>query len=156
LKHGPVVDEPLAWHNVVRERVVGTASVGRVEKARAAVVDVRATKRRFSGQKYDGQLVPGDRELQQGQCERYPKLPPAEIAQSRLHRIAGVFGGGRLPVVIVFLVATADIRMWFFRIVCHWNNNNNNNNLRYKTSQYLPKRVKLSNSRILLYIWYVF
>jgi len=62
LEHGPVVGEPLTWHNGLRERVPATAFVGRVEKGRA-VGDIRTPVRRLGSQEYDCQLVPGDWEL---------------------------------------------------------------------------------------------
>lgn len=120
MKHGPIVGETPARHDVVGERVAGTASVGRVEKAHAVVIIV-APERRFGGQENDGQLVPGDRKLEQRQGECYPKLPPSEIAQSLLHGVAH-FGGCRsLFIVIVILITVTDVQMCFFRIFCHCN-----------------------------------
>lgn len=87
LEHGPVVNELMAWCLFVRNRVEGIASVGHVEQCCRPVTDV-ALKRRSGGQKYNRQLVPGDRKLQQGQSERNPKLPPTEVTQCRLHGIA--------------------------------------------------------------------
>lgn len=120
LKHRPVVGEPPARHDIVREWVAGTTSVSRVEKAHAVVIVV-APERRFGGQENDGQLVPCDRKLEQGQGERYPKLPPSEIAQSFLHRVSDFGDGRRLFVIIVFLIIVTDVQMGFFRIFCHCN-----------------------------------
>lgn len=79
LKHRPIVNESPTWYDIMRERIVGTASVGSVEKALAIVV-VITPERRFGGQEYNGQLMPGDWKLEQRQGERNPKLPPSEIA----------------------------------------------------------------------------
>jgi len=76
----------MARCHFVRDRVERTASVGHVKQRCRPVADV-ALKRRSGGQKYNRQLVPGDRKLQQGQGERDPKLPPTEVSQCRLHRI---------------------------------------------------------------------
>lgn len=98
LEHGPVVGESPARDDVAGSRVAATAPVGGGDVPRDAVhVGVVAPERRAGRQEYDGQLVPGDRELEQRQRERYPKLPPAELAQRLLHRV----GGDRSIVVAV-------------------------------------------------------
>lgn len=129
MEYGPVVGEPLTRHDGVRDRVAGATLVGggdgRVDEKRrdaAAAVVVCATERRPGRQEDDGQLVPGDRELEQRQRERYPKLPPTEIAQGLLHRVVGFVCGGNWSLVdvrIAFFVTAARVQMLLFRVVCH-------------------------------------
>lgn len=102
LEHGPVVGESPARDDVAGSQVAATAPVGGGDVPRDAVhVGVVAPERRAGRQEYDGQLVPSDREFEQGQRERYPKLPPTEFAQRLLHRVGG--GGGDRSIAVAVL-----------------------------------------------------